>query len=903
MRGISRVAVAVLALAPVFTVFYAVPASAGSCSQTVTTTNDSGAGSLRSAMSAASNGQTICFNIAGSGAHVISAGSQLPTITHSITIDGTSQPGYAGAPLIEIDGVNAGSNAVPGLYITGGGATIEGVSVTAFSGDGIIMPNNGSNIIEADYVGIEPDGVSPRGNGHSGIGAQSSNNTIGGTSAAQRNVVSGNGGTGIALSNSTASGNTIEGNYIGTNSAGTAAVGNGADGVLLDNAPNNTVGGTTGVTVGGACTGACNLSSGNTSNGFGILAGSASGNTVAGNYAGLDVTGKQALPNGDIGFEAQDAPNNTIGGTTPAARNVFSGNLGAGVSLTRASSTGDVVEGNYIGVDVTGMNAIGNHKMGVNLGSPDGSNDNAVSDTIGGTTGTTPGGSCTGACNVISGNYWSGIYISGATGGSHNIVGNFIGPAVDGGTKIGNRQDGVGIVDSPGNHFGGPVATARNLISGNGGNGIAIVASDAIGTRIEGNYIGEGTDTGCMPNAIDGVVDQAALDTTIIGDNIWCNGFLGIDLGNDGVTANDPGDGDRGANDLQNYPVLNYAIPSGSNETINGTLVSNAYNTYRIDFFTSPACDKSGHGQGQQFIGTANTGSTDSTGYVGFTYTMPGIAQGLALTATATQTIAGNETSEFSTCIYTPRPHPDGTVIRPTGSQNLFLIESGQVRQIGSVGVLNSYNISGLEIKDATPADTNMSGSSNLYFREGTVLRGNGPDIYVIDQTSPGVYAKRHVTSINAFNALGYTAGDIIQVTNADLPSAAGGDIGTATAHPDGTVVKDPGSAAIYMIDSGQKRIIGSVGVLTSLQYTASQIKPATSADLALTTGANMNFREGALVEGSSSDVYVIDNTGSTIVKRRIASGAAFAELEFNAAEIIHVPDSDLAPFALGPQV
>lgn len=885
-----------------------VSSAQASCTRTVTNTATSGSGSLRQAIvdaNGSSDVDVICFNISGSGVHTISpttvVSNDLPAIGHPVIVDGTTQPGYSGTPLIQINGANAGS-ARSGIVINAGNSTIRGLIVNRFSNDGIILNNNGGNTVVGNYVGTDETGTLDRGNGTSGIGVATPNNIIGGTSAADRNLVSGNQGSGIAVTGTGAGNNTISGNYVGTNASGTGAVGNSADGILITYGTNNTVGGTTGVNPTVLCTGSCNLVSGNGANGIGIQGGTGNptnGNQVKGNYVGVNVTGTAAVANGDIGFEVQSGRDNTIGGTNLADRNIFSGNLGAGVSITGSLATGNVVLGNFIGVSRTGSAAIKNHKMGVNIGSPDGSSNNAHDNTIGGT-GITLGGSCTGGCNVIAGNSWSGIYISGSNGGNNQISGNFIGVGVSGGVTIGNQQDGIGIVNSPANKIGGP--NARNIISGNGGNGVAIIGDASNSTRIESNYIGIATDRNVMPNAVTGVAVAAGVDTMIYANSIYSNGFLGIDLSLGGVTPNDGGDPDTGPNRLQNFPVLNYAVPQMGAVHIAGTLNSNANTNYEIDFFASPSCGASGHGQGYQYLGTGST-STDATGNASYTFTSTdSTSGGYAVTATATKTYLGTryESSEFSKCIYYPRQHPDGTLIRPSGSQNLFMVRDSGNSPIGSVAVLISHFIDLREFKTATSGDTGAQGRSGLYFREGTLIKGSGPDVFVIDETAPNTFAKRKITSNQAFNDLGYTPTDVLVVNDGALSITSGGDITDATVHPDGTVINDNGT--LYLLESGAKRLIGSPGVYISNRLAAAKLKPATSADVSLTSGPNMAYREGALVRGSGSTVYVIDHDTGTVKKRQFGSLQGFIELGYTNSDVIVIPSQEL-PSANGPSI
>ncbi len=886
---------------------YVSAAQAATCTITVLNTNTSGAGSFTQALNDAngsSNMDVICFNIPGSGVKTINLTAQLG-ISQPVEIDGTTQPGYSGAPLIELYGGSAN-----GLVVSSGGNIIRAIAVNGYAADGLLLQGPGGNTVVGSYFGLGPNGISDRGNGASGIGILSPNNIIGGSTSTDRNIISGNGGNGLVIGGADASGNVIKGNYFGTNAAGTASVPNSGDGLLINGSSGNTVGGTDSVNPTSSCVGACNLFSGNGANGVGIWHSGASSNTVVGNYIGVKVDGLSALPNGDIGLEIQDASGNTVGGVTVNERNLISGNFGAGVSITGIPNgivtQNNIIKGNYIGVNKLGNSAIKNHKMGVNIGTPAGGSNAAKNNLIGGTDGVSLGGSCTGACNVIAGNGWNGIYISGLDGGDNQVQGNFIGVGASGGWTIPNLLDGIGIVNSPNNKFGGPINSARNLISGNGGYGIAIVGSYSTGTRIERNYIGIATDSNPMPNQKSGVGVESAVDTAMLTNSIYGNGQLGIDLAINGITANDGGDADSGPNRLQNYPVLSYAYSADGNTTVSGMLNSNGTTTYTVQFFKSPSCNGgqfAGYGQGHTYIGSKVV-STDATGNTSFTAAFAGLTEsGYAVTATATKMYNGSlyETSEFSRCVHIPRQHPDGAVITPAGSPNLFMIENGKTRKIGSVEVLRSHNITSQEIKTATTSDTTFPGGNGLYFREGTVLKGSSPDIYFIDQIGPNSYQKRKLTSGAAFNALGYSASDVITVPDSALGLSSGSSMSTSAYHPDGTLVKSP-SGTVYLIMDGKKRLIGSPGVFVSHRFRAVDIKWATGGDLARSSGGNLGYREGALVKGSSSTIYIIDDDSGVIKKRKITSSSAFVELGYSINEVISIPNNEL-PLANGANI
>jgi uncharacterized repeat protein (TIGR01451 family) len=368
----------------------------------VLNTNDMGGGSLRQAIIDANNNagaDTINFAIPGPAPHTISLLSPLPAITESVTINGTSQPDFAGTPVVELNGLGAGG--ADGLTLNAPTNAVRGLVINRFNGNGIAVNSNA---------------------------------------------------------------NIIEGNFIGTNATGTFALVNTLDGVLIS---------------GGGST-------------------------------------------------------NTIGGTTPAARNLISGNRN-GIMMNGAG-TGNQVRGNFIGTNVFGNSAVGNSQNGVFLAGPSG---NAV----------------------------------GAVGSS-----------------------------------------SSNTIAFNGANGVAVT----LGT---GN--------------------------SILSNSIFSNGGLGIDLGPAGVTPNDPGDGDVGANGLQNFPVLTVANLAGTSTNIQGTLNSNPGSTFRIEFFSSQFPNPTGFGEGQTFIGSVNV-TTNGSGDASFNQTVPvTVFPGQVVSATATN-IATNNTSEFS---------------------------------------------------------------------------------------------------------------------------------------------------------------------------------------------------------------------------------------------------------------
>ena len=323
-------------------IFALAAVSAGADTFTVTNTADSGAGSLRQAIldaNAHSGTDTIAFNIPGSGVQTIDVPTtQLPSITSPVVIDGTTQPGYAGAPLIELHG-----GGVPGVYIYAGGSTLRGLVLNGFA-TSVQLQSGGGNVIQGCYIGTDATGTVDASLGE-GIRLISSNgNTIGGTSPGSGNLISGNSSAGIGIESS--DGTVIQGNLIGTDVTGAVALPNGSA-ITLDG--NDTI-------IGGSAAGAGNVISGNIGSGIEISGGS--GLVIQGNIIGPDVTGTKALGNG-MGINDSGAVNVTIGGSNPGEGNLVSGNKGYGMYLYNGASA-TTVFGNLIGTDVTGTLPLGN---------------------------------------------------------------------------------------------------------------------------------------------------------------------------------------------------------------------------------------------------------------------------------------------------------------------------------------------------------------------------------------------------------------------------------------------------------------------------------------------------------------------------------------------------------------
>jgi hypothetical protein len=314
-------------------------AGARAATYTVTTTADSGAGSLRQAIvdaNANAGLDTIAFNIAGAGVHTINVSlTPLPTITSPVTIDGATQPGYAGSPLIEVHGSQTG-----GLSISAGSTTLRALVLNGFA-TAILFTSAGGNVVTGCYIGTDATGTADASTGGQGIRLISSpNNTIGGPAAAERNLISGNDASGIGCE--AASGLVVQGNLIGTDITGTISIPNGT-GLSLSSCDN--------ATVGGSSAGAGNVISGNLGSGIGMSGGT--GIVIRGNLIGPDITGTFSLGHQALGINDSGGIDVEIGGAAAGEGNVVSGHTQMGIYVYNFAAN-TTIYGNKVGTDVTG---------------------------------------------------------------------------------------------------------------------------------------------------------------------------------------------------------------------------------------------------------------------------------------------------------------------------------------------------------------------------------------------------------------------------------------------------------------------------------------------------------------------------------------------------------------------
>ncbi len=313
--------------------------------------------------------------------------------------------------------------------------------------------------------------------------------------------------------------------------------------------------------VGGTTEAARNVLSGN-NDGVRIEGAASSGNLVQGNYIGTDTTGTSDLGNAFNGVVIIGAPNNTIGGDNSLARNYIGGNDQNGVAISGAGATGNVIRTNTIGRGAS-FQKLSNTVNGVFI--VNGATNNSVGTSVSG--------------NVIT-NSGDGVHIKDATTSGNSVLGNEI---------VGNVRNGVVMNNAPNNTVGPASGAGQNVIAENGQNGVAFTGASATGNHVQRNTIGAiqpvlgesylgNTQNGVIfvssaanntvnnnnitENGGDGIRVESGIGNRVEGNSVDGNDGLGINLGTDQVTPNDVGDADTGANNLQNFPVITSAIQS-----------------------------------------------------------------------------------------------------------------------------------------------------------------------------------------------------------------------------------------------------------------------------------------------------------------------------------------------------
>lgn len=597
---------------------------------------------------------TIKFAI-GAGVRTIQVGTSaayqgqaLPALNRPVLIDGFSQPGYSGTPLIELDGTGAGAG--NGLIVAAANSTVQGLVINRFAYEGITAVGAANVSLIGNYIGVDPSGTLAVGNHDCGLLIQE-----GSTGArVQGNVIADSGTYGIQVYQSGFA--RLSGNKIGTNAAGTQAFGNHVDGVIIAYSDNCTVGGSSGqgegnlisgngrsgvevvtpgdtwvlgnyigtnaagdqpignarwgvvagpcrLHVGGPLTGQGNVISGNAGPGMEI---DGPGVVVQGNRIGLAAASDSAVPNSIAGIELYYGGGDIVGGVNPGEGNVIAGNDRLGMDIR---SNGNVIQGNWIGVTPSGAsrgNGANGQGSGIYLA------DAAANNLIGGST--------AGAGNVIAGNIVQ-LVLNGSGVTGTRVQGNSIG-ANQNGTTVGSFT-GILLNGAAYNTIGGTSDAERNYIAGNALAGVDLVAG-AAANQITHNWIGLAANGGNVGNGL-GILIEGAGPNTIGGDTAGAGNIIANSLGYDTyyrgygvfITA---GNGNSirnnfiygnsapgiflnpGANHDQAAPVLTSVTGTMANTTITGTLATQSGTLYRIDLFASPTPANLTNPQGMQSI-------------------------------------------------------------------------------------------------------------------------------------------------------------------------------------------------------------------------------------------------------------------------------------------------------------
>ncbi len=519
--------------------------------------------------------------------------------------------------------------------------------------DGVQITSQASfNHVSGVRIGTDQTGENALPNALDGVAVSgaSTGNFIG-LAGGPANVISGNAGNGVSLSGFDTDENFVENNLIGIDAGGIASLGNGGDGVLVHGQASSNF-------IGHASSGSSNVISGNGTWGVYISDSGTNNNTVANNFIGTNVTGNYPVPNTDNGLDIVfGAQSNTVGGTTAAARNVISGNLHEGVLIGFGGTANNVVEGNFIGTDLTGKNFLASSQQidGVYIGLGAGSN------TIGGQN--PVGAFNTAAWNVISGNAINGILVtdSGTTGSV--ISGNFIGTDLTGTVALPNGGNGVTIAAGTSNTTIGAETSGignLNVISGNLRDGVSITSSS--GNNLSFDYFGvDLNNQKSLGNHGNGVSIHSASGNRVNLDVIRYNGGYGIltdtESSNnawyyDSISNNTQGGIAQPTNPTpQAIPVLTGATLTNQQLTINGTITGSPDHNAGLvlQFYASPASNTPASIQGLTFLGQGNV-TTDANGNAAFSVTLSKVVPpGQVITATADYAVTN--TSNLSSAV------------------------------------------------------------------------------------------------------------------------------------------------------------------------------------------------------------------------------------------------------------
>jgi parallel beta-helix repeat protein len=672
--------------------------------------------------------------------------------------------------------------------------------------NGVDLVDSSNNVIggplsgDQNYIGSDPQGHTDEGNSGDGIRIEtivpgtSANNTV------VQNYIAGNGGNGVTLDDGGTSQNNLVNNYIGQSlkkpMEGTPVLftlPNQGDGVaVVDGATDNVIGGTGLFLNGDRRNGAGNLISGNMGSGVRLSDPGTTGNLVQGNLIGTDAAGTSSIPNGGFGVAiANGASANLIGGTgsvqpIDGQGNLISGNKAGGIDISDVGTNQNLVEGNFIGTDVTGLAELANSGSGAII--EKGASANTVD-----------------LNNLISGNTGNGVFITGALTTGNIVQENLIGTDNTGSVALANLGDGVLIAGGATSNMIGGVSgsvTLGNLISGNQGNGVSIIGSGTTGNLVQGNTIGTdfvgkapvpnangvvigfgaasntvGGNTSAASNQISGnndsgvVIVHAATANVVEGNKIGTNsaGSAAVGNGQFGVALQSSGnallDNLISGNRLSGVALIgsqNMILRNQIGTDVWGkSAVPNKNNGILIDISTGPGANSVGGtaaGAGNLISGNAWNGidiegpasagslieGNDIGTIMGGSSALPNLRNGILIENTTGYTIGG--TSAGATNVISGNM-ADGIQITGAGSSGI-LIEGNRIGTdvAGTSRVPNQGN--GVDIQREANHDT-VGGTGAL---AGNVISGNNGDGVLL---RTGAYANLLVGNQIGMNAAG----------------------------------------------------------------------------------------------------------------------------------------------------
>lgn len=573
----------------------------------------------------------------------------------------------------------------------------------------------------------------------------------------------------------------------------------------------------------------------------GIDIGGSDSNTIVGNWFGLSADGTSAAGN-NIGLNLYDANSNTIGGTSSADANVFAGNdFGM---LINGASTGNTLQGNIVGLDPTGTGAIGNAFFGILIVDSD---SNIV------------GGSAAGAANLIAGNDGGGLSLQNAD--STIVQGNFIGTDASATLDLGNTWFGIDISGS----------STGNRIGGTGAN--------------EGNIIAHTASTGV------GVTDTAS-NNAILGNLIYDNDGLGIDLGYDWITDNDTNDADSGPNALQNFPVLFTAVPETNEITITGSFNSQSSTSYRIEFFSSPSGSEhfSGHGEGSTYLGFTDV-TTDGSGNASISLTLTGVdvAVGERITATATHkptAVTYAETSEFALNVI-------------AGHAPVNTVPGLQSEDEDTELAIGGISVSDTDSDIASTALSVSNGTLRVSLAGGATIGAgvNGGSTLTLSGNAAQINAA--LATLTYQGLMNFNGGDTLSVTTTDVHGLSDVDTVSITVNPvddapsfavgDGIATDFASNVSdaandLIVLDNGKMIVIGSANNGSGSEIALSRYHPDGTLDTGFGTGGRVTTSisssdfgravalqpDGSILVAGSAN----DGTGRSFIVRYTADGA-----------------------------